>query len=321
MFTDLPLNELESYLPARDEPADFDEFWAGSIAHARQFPLNASFTPVETYLTTIDSFDVAFAGYGGQTVRGWLNVPRQRTGPLPCVVEYIGYGGGRGVPQDWLLYSAAGYAHFVMDSRGQGGAWRTGDTQDIPEAVAPHYPGFTTLGINSPDDHYYRRLYVDAVRAVQAARASDLVDADKVAVAGTSQGGGTALATAGLYGDLLAVLPGVPFMCHISRAIRITDTLPYFEITRYLRANPLRREQALRTLSYFDGVNFAARASAPALFSVALMDQTCPPSTVYAAYNHYAGPKDIRVWEFNDHDGAVPQQSLEVLEFLAAIVA
>jgi cephalosporin-C deacetylase len=316
MLTDLPLDELESYLPARDEPADFDAFWTDSLAAARKLPLNARFTPVETYLKTIDSFDVEFAGYGGQAIRGWLNVPHERSGPLPCVVEYIGYGGGRGLPQDWLLYSAAGYAHFVMDSRGQGGGWRTGDTPDIAETMAPHYPGFTTLGINSPGDHYYRRLYVDAVRAVEAARASDLVDPHRVAVAGTSQGGGTAIATAGLVGDLLAVLPGVPFMCHISRAIRITDTLPYFEITRYLRANPLRREQALRTLSYFDGVNFAARASAPALFSVALMDQTCPPSTVYAAYNHYAAPKDIRVWEFNDHDGAVPQQAIEILKFL-----
>lgn len=319
MFTDLPLAEMRTYLPDRDEPADFDAFWADSIAAVSHFPLNARFTQVDTCLKTIDSFDVEFAGYGGQTIRGWLNVPHERSGPLPCVVEYIGYGGGRGIPQDWLLYSAAGYAHFVMDSRGQGGAWRTGDTPDMAATMAPHYPGFTTLGINSPHDHYYRRLYMDAVRAVAAARASDLVDPDRIAVAGNSQGGGTAIAAAGLAGNLVAVLPGVPFMCHISRAIRITDALPYFEITSYLRANPLLRDQALHTLSYFDGVNFAARASAPALFSVALMDQTCPPSTVFAAYNHYAGPKDIRVWEFNDHDGAVPQQAVEILRFLAAM--
>jgi cephalosporin-C deacetylase len=320
MLNDLDLAELKTYLPPRDEPADFDAFWQQSIADARQRPLDARFKPIKTYLKAIDSFDVEFSGYGGQSVRGWLNVPRARDGRLPCVVEYIGYGGGRGIAQDWLLYSAAGYAHFVMDSRGQGGGWRTGDTPDIPEVASPHYPGFTTLGVRSPHDYYYRRLYVDAVRAVEAARTSELVDPERVAVAGNSQGGGTALAAAGLADNLLAVMPGVPFMCHISRAIRITDALPYFEITRYLRANPLRYEQTLRTLSYFDGVNFAARAKAPALFSVALMDQTCPPSTVYAAYNHYAAPKDIRVWEFNDHDGAAPQQAVEILRFLEELV-
>ncbi|WP_257955964.1 acetylxylan esterase [Nocardioides sp. B-3] len=47
----------------------------------------------------------------------------------------------------------------------------------------------------------------------------------------------------------------------------------------------------------------AARADVPALFSVALMDDVCPPSTVYAAYNHYAGPKEIEVYTYNEHEG------------------
>ena len=59
-----------------------------------------------------------------------------------------------------------------------------------------------------------------------------------------------------------------------------------------------------RTLSYFDGAVLARRATAPALFSVGLMDQTCPPSTVYAAYNAWAGAdKRIVEYPFNDHEG------------------
>ena len=61
-------------------------------------------------------------------------------------------------------------------------------------------------------------------------------------------------------------------------------------------------ERVFQTLSYFDGLNFAARAKAPALFSVGLMDQITPPSTVFAAYNHYAGPKSIEVYPFNGHE-------------------
>ena len=61
-------------------------------------------------------------------------------------------------------------------------------------------------------------------------------------------------------------------------------------------------ERVFQTLSYFDGLNFAARAKSPALFSVALMDTVCPPSTVFAAYNHYAGPKEIVVYPFNGHE-------------------
>ena len=74
-----------------------------------------------------------------------------------------------------------------------------------------------------------------------------------------------------------------------------------------------------RTLSYFDGLNFAARAKAPALFAVGLMDDICPPSTVYAAYNHYAGEKDIRVWRYNEHDGGGTFQVVDEIKFLSAL--
>ncbi len=33
------------------------------------------------------------------------------------------------------------------------------------------------------------------------------------------------------------------------------------------------------------------------------MDEICPPSTVFAAYNAYGGPKEIREYPFNDHEG------------------
>ena len=51
-----------------------------------------------------------------------------------------------------------------------------------------------------------------------------------------------------------------------------------------------------------------ARATAPALFSVGLMDTVCPPSSVYAAYHAYAGPKSIESYTFNDHEGGGPVQ-------------
>jgi len=63
-------------------------------------------------------------------------------------------------------------------------------------------------------------------------------------------------------------------------------------------------------------VNFAPRARANALFSTALMDDVCPPSTVFAAFNYYAGPKQIKVWQYNQHEGGDSYQALEKLRFL-----
>jgi cephalosporin-C deacetylase len=312
----MPLEELEAYAPARSEPNDFDAFWRSTLAAVRQHPLAAAFAPVDAGLRTLDVFDVTFAGWAGQPVKGWFLVPRGAAEPLPCVVQYIGYGGGRAFPINWIDWPSLGYAHFVMDTRGQGSAWLGGHTPD-PDGSDPSYPGFMTRGVLDPQTYYYRRVFSDAVRAVEAARGHPLVDPRRVVAHGVSQGGGITLAVAGLAPDLIAAaLPDVPFLCHYRRAMRLVDTMPYTEITRYLKIHRDRVAAVFNTLSYFDGVNFAARAAAPALFSVGLMDDICPPSTVYAAYNNYRGPKQIEVYEFNNHEGGATHQRLRQVEFL-----
>lgn len=319
---DKPLEELRSYTPAREEQADFDAFWADTLATSRSHDLNARFVPVDSGLRTLEVFDVTYNGYGGQPVRGWLILPSERAQPLPVVVEYIGYGGGRGLALDWLLYASAGYAHFVMDTRGQGSAWSKGDTPD-PESDGgnPQYPGFMTRGVLDPKTYYYRRVFTDAVRAVEAAMGHEWVDEMRVAVTGGSQGGGIALAVAGLSPLVLddavkVALPDVPFLCHYRRATEIVDTHPYQEIVRFCKVQRDQVDTVFRTLSYFDGVNLAARATARALFSVAMMDDICPPSTVFAAYNHYQGPKDIRVYPFNNHEGGQSFQNVAKVKLL-----
>jgi cephalosporin-C deacetylase len=275
---------------------------------------------VDYGLTAHETFDVTFAGFGGQPVRGWLILPRQRAGRLPCVVEYIGYGGGRGFPTDWLLWSGAGYAQLVMDTRGQGSVWSAGDTPDLyADGGSPAVPGSMTRGILDPQHYYYRRVFTDAVRAIEAARSHEAVDDARIAVTGGSQGGGITIAAAGLVPDVVAAMPDVPFLCHYRRATEIEDTYPYKEIADFCHTHRDKVETVFRTLSYFDGLNFAARARARALFSVGLMDKVCPPSTVYAAYNHWSGEKDIRVYPYNGHEGGGSYQTVEKLKFIKGI--
>ncbi|MCX7977042.1 MAG: acetylxylan esterase, partial [Bellilinea sp.] len=110
-FFDLPLEELRRYQPAVSEPDDFDAFWTVTLEQAGQFPLDARFEAVDFGLRTVKTYDVTFNGYGGQPVKGWLLLPAHAEQPLPLVVEYVGYGGGRGFPTEWLLWSSAGFAH------------------------------------------------------------------------------------------------------------------------------------------------------------------------------------------------------------------
>jgi cephalosporin-C deacetylase len=320
MLVDWPLERLWEYRPQRDEPADFDDFWATTLDQARAQASPAQFVPYDAGLATVDVFDITFSGFAGQPVRGWFVLPRNTTQPLPCVVDYLGYNNGRGLPHEWLLWSAAGYANLVMDTRGQGSNGSlAGATADPDPDGGPQAPGFMTRGITDPSRYYYRRVFTDAVRAVETAREHPLVDPTRVVVGGGSQGGGITLAVAGLVDGLAGVMPDVPFLCHYRRATEITDEFPYGELVSYCKTHRDEVDQVFRTLRYFDGVNFAARATAPALFSVALMDAVCPPSTVFAAYNHYAAGKDISIWPYNGHEGGAGFQRAAQIRYLAKL--
>lgn len=300
---DLPETELRAYTGSGTEPPDFDAFWRRTLTEARRFDWPVHIAPVETNLTTVNVFDVRFPGFGGQPVAAWLRVPRGADGPLPAVVEYVGYGGGRGDPEESLLWASSGFAHLQMDTRGQGSVWSIGTTGD-DGPTGPAHPGVLTRGILDREDYYYRRLMTDAVRAIDAARTLPQVDAARVSVVGQSQGGGLALAVAGLVPDLAAAAALVPFLCDFARAVRITDQEPYAEIARFLKVHRQKVGTVMDTLANFDAVFFAQRARAPLYASTALMDVTCPPSTVYAAFNNYGSlEKRLQVWPFNGHEG------------------
>jgi cephalosporin-C deacetylase len=147
-------------------------------------------------------------------------------------------------------------------------------------------------------------------------RQQSAVIPDQIAITGGSQGGGITLAVAGLDTAVPVAMPDVPFLCYYRRATELIETDPYNEITRFCATHRDQVETVFRTLSYFDGVNFAARATAQALFSVGLMDDICPPSTVYAAYNYYSGAKEMIVYNYNNHEGGGPFQLRKQAQFL-----
>jgi cephalosporin-C deacetylase len=300
---DLPLQELRQYRSSSVEPDGLDAFWHNTLDAARRAAQPPSFVPYrEVDYPLLEVSDVTFSGFDGQPVRAWLILPREAGSTLPCLVQFIGYGGGRDIPLRHVGPVAAGFAVFVMDTRGQGGSWSAGVTGDAVSTAGPEHPGVMTRGLQAPEAYYYRRLFTDAVRAIETAAAHDATDEARVAVRGASQGGGLALAAAALAPERVRVVQAdVPFLCDFPRAIEVAGQHPYVELAEFFAVHPGLVEQSLETLSYFDCAVLAKKITARCQLSVGLMDDVCPPSTVFAAYNAIEAEKEIAIYPYSGH--------------------
>jgi cephalosporin-C deacetylase len=295
---DLPLERLREYRTQTAEPPELDEWWAKRLNDARALARPIELHPYQADIyRPLEVYGAEFSGSGGDRIRAWYIKPTASASP-PVVVRFISYG-GRGLPSEHTLLPALGYALLVMDSRGQRGRWSTGAADD--RAEDPENSLVMSRGITAPEGYYYTRMFTDAALAVDAAL--DLSDGRQVAVSGASQGGGLALAAAALQRDEVAVcLADVPLLCDIQRAIMLAPHAPYTEIPEFLSQNVALIPQALETLRYVDCALLARRITAQCLLSVGLMDDICPPSTVFAAYNEISAVKDIAVYPCSGHE-------------------
>ncbi len=307
---DMPLEELWDYRPELTQENDFDDFWSGTLEESRALPANGRATRVAYPADDVELLEVELPAFGGGTVFCQLMKPTGGTN-LPAVVFYHGYSGTGPTPFGLLPWACQGFAVMGVDCRGQGG--RSTDGATYPGG---HRPGFMTQGIEQPSRYYYRYVYADCVRAFDWLAGQDFVDADRMAVTGISQGGGLTLAVAALSGRPKLAIPEVPFLCHFRRSVDITPIGPYREIADWIRTRPETAEQTWRTLSYFDAMNLADRIRCKTIVTVGLWDDICPPSGIFAMYNHIQAEKEIAVCEFMGHESPTwfPDRRFEILK-------
>ena len=292
---DLPLEQLRQYRTETEEPPELDKWWqlrlAQALGQAREpGPIRYKsdiYTPVEVY-------DAEFSGAGGDRIRAWYLRPAGADGRTPVVVKFVGYGGGRGLPTEHALLPALGYSVFVMDTRGQGGRWTTGETRDHPEGqpggpreCPGHDQGNRAAG--------RLLLHPPVHRRRDGGRRGPRTDGRAPGRGERQQPGWGPRAGRRRPGpEQVAVCHAdVPFLCDIQRAITLAPEAPYTEVPEFLAHQLDLIPAALDTLRYVDCALLARRITARCLLSVGLMDTICPPSTVFAAYNEITAAKDI----------------------------
>jgi len=292
---DKPLEELLVYDPPLTREADFADFWEETLAESNREPLNARIEDLSYPAIGVRVSEAHYDGWRGARISAWYLVP-EGDGPFPALVNYHGYGGDRSGVHQYLGWALQGYVVFAVDVRGQ-----SGGSSDPGQYTGGHVRGWMTQGIMDPEEYFYRGAYIDCVRALDLLSFLPKVDKGHIGVMGGSQGGGLTLAVAALDRRPVLAIAEVPYLCHFKRATDMAVRGPYLEIADYLRRWPRRGEQAWRTLSYFDNMNLAPQIRCPVLMDVGLQDDVCPPSSVYAAFNKIAAPKEMKVYPYHNH--------------------
>jgi cephalosporin-C deacetylase len=301
---DMPLDQMRQYRPTLYREADFDAYWETTVNEALSQPLNAELIPYVLAVKGLQCYAVRFDGFRGGRIAGWYVRPTTR-GKFPGVCMYHGYSGRAPRPMEMITYASQGVCVLSMDCRGQ-----NGQSQDALPADEGHSMGWMTKGIRDAKQYYFRFVYADALRALELLARRDEVDDSRLAITGGSQGGALTLAVAALSSRPMLAMADIPFLCDFRRAIQIAPTGPYPEIPHFLKSFPHLYEQVMRTLSYCDNVNLAPRIRCRTVISNGLWDDICPPSTIFAAYNHITAEKQIEVYPFHKHE--VPYEHAEL---------
>jgi cephalosporin-C deacetylase len=136
---------------------------------------------------------------------------------------------------------------------------------------------------------YYQGAFADVIRGIDFVVSRPDLDARRIALVGTSQGGGIALALGALDARVRTVVAHVPFLCDFRHAAQIPGCL----VKQLLDQSGHNDEAAWRTLDYFDPLQLAPNLKVPVLMSAAGRDPTCPAATIHAVYDRLSGTKSL----------------------------
>lgn len=288
---------VEQIAPGRSEPADFDAFWASSLARQAQIVEAVSCEPLpdKAGKPGYRYFKLVAKTVDDGAVYGFLGIPADRPGPFAALVLAAGAGPGYDAPEPTFIrpdmMTLAVNLH-PLDPTASDFPARYGEMI----ATQPYW----AHGAPDRERYYFRRALLGAHAMVEWLARHPQFNGRDLRYLGASQGGGFGLMLAGLNHRFTAVAASVPALSdHGGVAAGRASGWP--QLIKDLAGDAESRERLLGMTGYFDAAHFAKRVECPVVFTVGFCDATCAPSSVYAAFNAVKTPKFIMTAPLADH--------------------
>ena len=315
---DFPVSELFLYHGINPRPQDFDEYWAEALAEMNAVDPQVELRPAEFSTPFAECFDLFFTGVGGSRIHAKYLRPKNASEPHPAVLQFHGYSGHCG---DWngkLGFVGLGFSVAALDCRGQGGL-----SESLEPIKGNNFTGQIIRGLDDdPRKFAFRQIYLDTAQLAKIVMSFDEVASDRLGAMGGSQGGGLTLACASLVPEIKRAAPVFPFLCDYQRVWEMDlDKNAYQELRTYFRHYDPRHErqkEIFTKLGYIDLQHLAPRIKAEILMGTGLMDDICPPSSQFAAYNKISSKKNVQIYPDFGHED-LPGFGDEVFQFLAGL--
>jgi len=291
----------EKIQPYTKMPSDFKAFWDKNKAELAKFPIKYTKKYVDKYSTDkINCYLIKlFLNSKEQNIYGYIFYPKNAT-KESCPVILCPPGAGiktiKG-PLRHKYYAEQGCIRFEFEIHGLNPEMSEDNFNDISRAFNGKENGYLTNGLDNRDNYYMKRVYLACIRSIDLLTSLPEWDGKNVVVQGGSQGGALALVTAGLDSRVTACVVNHPALSDMAgfNAER-AGGYPHF-----IRMKGMNTSDKLKTMAYYDVVNFARFIKVPTYMTWGYNDNTCPPTTSYAVYNILTCPKEALLTPINEH--------------------
>ena len=275
--------------PPLTRPRDFFPFWSDTLEVLARTPPDPHLSVAVTSPEGARVTPVRFRSLGGRRVQGFLITPGDRepgavpASRRPLVVSTHGYNSQSNPVLDARHTAASGADLFCFDVRGFG----------LSRPGCPtNAGGWMLTGLADPETSILRGAVCDFVRAAEVGVELE-AGRGGIVFHGRSFGGALALMAQAVSQRARYVAAAVPTLGWTEGRLCLAKAGSGREISDYLARHPADRTPLLRSLAYFDTMNFADRVRCPSLVGVGAYDEVVPAATVYAVTNHMVPAPDV----------------------------